>query len=174
VTGFGPFGTVQDNPSAKIAESLNQPHEVLEVSYRAVDTFLNRLDPESFDLWLMLGVAASRPKLSLELFGRNVRHGADVLGDAKDGSIDPSGPLLLFSTIWSPELVADVMFFGRQQVATSMDAGNYLCNYILYRGLSRFPNKHVGFLHVVVPERVEIQRQVEIARFALASAAERT
>ena len=57
VTGFGSFGEVIENPSAALAASSGCSYEVLEVSFEAVDQFLERLDRGSFDKLLLLGVA---------------------------------------------------------------------------------------------------------------------
>jgi pyrrolidone-carboxylate peptidase len=170
VTGLGPFMEVTDNPSARVACDMEQPCQILEVSYQAVDVFVNRLDHASFDYWLMLGVASARPKVSLELFARNIRKGKDVLGNENRGEIQAGGPLLLPSTLWTPEIAAELLVERPKEVAASMDAGTYLCNYLLYRGLERFPTKRVGFMHVVNPDQVGIDRQVEISRRALSLA----
>ena len=103
----------------------------------------------------------------MEMFARNERKGDDVRGHENLGPIDDRGPLLLPSTLWTPELATDLLLFAPREVATSLDAGTFLCNYLYYRGLERFPGKRVGFLHVVMPGVVSLDRQVEICRRVL-------
>lgn len=168
VTGFGPFRNVTENPSAKLAEGCGRPFQVLEVAYDAADAFLEGLSPEGFDTLLMLGVASGRSRLTPELFARNVRHGeADVRGQTLPGPIEEGQPLLLESTLWNAHLLAEVeVGFG---LFASMDAGGYLCNYLSYRALRRFPSKRVGFLHVPPFDKVPQERQAEILAGVLES-----
>lgn len=163
VTGFGPFGTVTENPSARLAETCGQPFEVLEVAYAAADAFVERLDPNSFDALLMLGVAVGRHEPTPELFARNWRgavpdvHGIDIPGPIEEGQ-----PLLLEATLWDPHLLAALeVDLG---LHTSLDAGSYLCNYLSYRALRKFPDKKVGFLHIPTFKAMKEERQVEILK----------
>lgn len=161
MTGFGPFGTVTDNPSGHLAEGCGRPHEVLEVSYEAADRFVRELDPDRFDVLLMLGVAARRKKITPELYARNWRGEVpDVHGVTMPGPIEEGEPLLIESTLWTPHLMADLIV--ALNVETSMDAGNYLCNYLSYRALRRFTTKKVGFLHVPPFQEIPEERQAEV------------
>src|SRR3954453_19985460 len=93
VTGFLGFEGFDVNPSALLAERCGRRFELLEVSYSAVDAFLDRLDPHSFDRWLMLGVAGKSSRMRTENFGRNVIGARnDVRGSATIGEIEPGGP----------------------------------------------------------------------------------
>lgn len=166
VTGFGPFNEIDENPSAKLAEGCGQPARILPVSYRAVTDFLAGLQPAWFDVLLMLGVATKRDHLTPELFGRNYRGDhADVDGKSLKGEIDASGPLLVPSTLWTPELLSAILLDDRFR--ESMDAGEYLCNDIAYRAVRRFPDKRVGFLHVPPVEKMPLGEQAEALQFLL-------
>ena len=168
VTGFGPFGSVAENPSGLLAKGCERPFEVLEVAYEAVDAFVSGLNPEGFDTLLMLGVAVSRTHLTPELYARNWKGAvADVRGASLPGPIEEGEPLLLPSTLWNAHLVAELSV--RPGLFASMDAGSYLCNYLSYRALRRFPQKRVGFLHVPTFERVPQDRQTEILTQVLAA-----
>ena len=161
VTGFGPFGSVTDNPSGRLAEACGQPFEVLEVAYESADAFIQGLSPERFDTLLMLGVAVSRDRLTPELFARNWRGDTpDVRGKALPGPIEEGEPLLIESTLWTPHLLAGLEV--ADNLRTSLDAGSYLCNYLCYRALRHFPAKRVGFLHVPPFEKIAQERQKEI------------
>lgn len=161
VTGFGSFGSVEDNPSAHLARECGRECEVLEVAYAAADAFLAGLDPARFDTLLMLGVAVSRSRMTPELFARNACDGTpDVRGVVHDPVIEPGAPLLIESTLWNAHLLA-ALEVG-DDLHTSMDAGAYLCNYLSYRALRRFPTKRVGFLHVPPFERIPQARQAAV------------
>ncbi len=163
ITGFGPFGHVQENPSALLAAGSGLEHVVLDVSYQAAEEFVSGLDSSGFDQLLMLGVATGRKYLSLELFARNRRAGQDVHGHEGGGvEIEPGAPLLLESTLWTPEVASRAVETHLDRVQVSMDAGAYLCNYISYLALRKFPSKRVGFLHVVMPDAIALDEQKAI------------
>lgn len=159
ITGFGPFGSIIENPSSKLAALARRPHKVLEVAYAAVDDFLSGLDGESFDRLLMLGLASGRDRITPELYARNViGKSKDVRGKSRPGYIEAGSPLLLESTLWTPEVTSEIVAFD-PLTKISMDAGTYLCNYIEYQALRRFPKKLVGFLHVPTEDRVSLDMQ---------------
>ena len=140
VTGFGPFLGHSENPSAVLASGVGG--QVLEVSYGAVDEFLESVG--HFDSWLALGLAAKSSTLLYETVGRNAVSGVpDVLGEARGpGPIDPSGPWQVSASLWHG------MALESDLVRASTDAGGYLCNYLLYQALRQYPEKRIGFLHV--------------------------
>ncbi len=120
-------------------------HKILAVSYAAVTDFLNSVSEEDFDALLMLGVAPTRHRFEIEFFGRNMRGGApDVEGVSLPGTIDSEAPAIFGSTLWTPVVVNRL----GERVAVSRDAGDYLCNDLLFRTLSTFRSRAVGFLHV--------------------------
>jgi len=161
ITGFGAFKDVPENPSSKLAETSERPHQVLEVAFCAVDEFLAELSPDTFDRLLMLGVASKRDRLTPELFARNmIGEGPDMRGHSKEGYIQQGAPLLLESTLWTPEVTAEIVAYD-PRTKISMDAGDYLCNYLGYRAIQRFPSKRVGFLHVPSQENLPLSDQAE-------------
>ena len=156
VTGFRPWAAFTVNPSELLAESCGRPFERLEVSFAAVDEFLDRIAAAegAFDRLLMLGLNGGGTTVRLEWTARNhVGDGADVGGAVRGpGPIEPGGPPTLPTTLFdaSPPLAL---------FATSDDAGSYLCNYVYYRALRRLPHKRVGFVHVPPPEVVPLDAQ---------------
>lgn len=167
VTGFGSFPGVDDNPSAELARQSGEAHRILEVSYQAVEEFVRDLDPETFDRLLLIGVAASRDHLSLELFARNAYgRSLDVAGHARRGRILPDSPLLLPTTLFEAEGSAQILA-GEPRIRFSLDAGGYLCNFIYYRCLAAFPDKRIGFLHIPMPERIGLDVQAGLLRRVL-------
>ena len=168
MTGFGPFHKIAVNPSGWLAERSDRDYRVLEVSYRAVDEFIQTLNPNAFDRLLMIGVATTRQFITPELFARN--HHApvpDVTGEIRTLEIEPGAPLLLTSSLWHPERLSQA--YPGHPTRTSCDAGGYLCNYIAFRALRRFPEKEVGFLHIPTFETVSQSEQIGALHAILAA-----
>jgi len=111
------------------------------VTFAAADAILDQLSSESWDTLLMLGLASKSPVMRFETVAHNrIGATADVDGVAwGPGPIDPSGQSQLHATLWAG-LGAETESSER---GVTSDAGGYLCNYILYRALQRFPNKAV-------------------------------
>lgn len=154
VTGFGPFLSHGENPSAILAAGSGRPNDTIEVSYRAADEFIENLDPASFDAWLMIGLAAKAEKMRLETVARNrIGTTPDVRGEVHGpGPISPQKPPQLAANLWTGvALVAEDEAFE-----LSVDAGDYLCNYLLFRAIERFPDKKLGFLHVPPFEQMSL------------------
>jgi pyroglutamyl-peptidase len=161
VTGFGPFWDVAENPSAKLAEALNRPYQVIEVSYDTVEDFIFHLDPRSFDRLLLLGVAPGRSHLCAELFARNT-YGMrpDARGRGRTGPIQQVQPLLLGTTLFGEEALSEVLV-NDSRVRLSLDAGSYIGNFTYFKALVAFPSKQVGFLHVPPFEKISFEDQLD-------------
>jgi Pyrrolidone-carboxylate peptidase (N-terminal pyroglutamyl peptidase) len=157
VTGFGPFQGFTANPSETLAKAAGHHHAVLEVSYDAVDDFFNRLDPDSFDVLLMLGLHGSTTVMRLEVLAHNwIGSTRDVRGEAPTGFVQ-DGPPILAGTLWR-SLPLDHLL-EKEPLCLSYHPGSYLCNYIYYRALCLFPEKRVGFLHVPEEKALPLRRQ---------------
>lgn len=161
ITGYGPFEQIKDNISARVAERLGERYDILEVSYAAVDEYIASLDPNSFDAWLAMGHANNATKIRIEGLGRNqIGPRPDVRGEGRLNEAIRDGEEHRQATLWTAsELQAEC----DDWIATD-DAGGYLCNYVLFRGLETFPDKKVGFLHLPPPEAVPLETQVEIVK----------
>lgn len=158
VTGFGPFGEFGENPSQTLAERSGLPFEVLEVSFRAVDAFVDRIAAEPPDRLLLMGVAGGAARLRIEWVARN-RIGSlpDVRGEVYGpGRIDPRRPPNLAATLWPHEP------FGQacEHWEPSVDAGTYLCNYVFFRALEALPATRTGFLHVPPTDALSLDAQL--------------
>lgn len=145
VTGFGAFGPHDNNPSEYLAQNCGENHAVLRVTFQTVDDFLLNTEAQNCDAWLMIGVHGGAIKHHLETTARNViGHHPDVEGNIQGpGPIEPTAPQQLSATLWSPENLIET-----EHRQPSVSAGNYLCNYLFFRGLQTFPNKKIGFLHI--------------------------
>lgn len=156
VTGFGPFGKVKDNPSGWLARNSGRPFAELPVTFEAVDEFLAGFDPSGYRAVLHIGVAAGSRVMRLETRGRNIiGETADVSGAVQAGEITPFAPDLR-SRIWAD---GDAV---KGETRWSNNAGSYLCNYLLYRSLERFPDARIGFLHVPMFSAMPRERQQAI------------
>lgn len=162
VTGFGPFGQFDSNPSGWVAEELGQPFAVLPVSYAAVDAFLDDFVPSDTSAWLMFGVSKHAARLTLEQVGRNrIGPHPDIAGWTLGPAIlDCSGPPNLAATLWHLVPRSEIGEYGER----SVDAGDYLCNYLLYRALSRFPGLPIGFVHIPPDETMPRTETLSAAR----------
>ena len=154
VTGFGPFGTVKENPSAELARRLSArpPNgwevdcEVLPVEYRAAREAVQVLARRSYDAALLLGVHDRDTRMHLELFGRReVGPTPDMAGETVGPDWLPPGPERIGSTLFRLPLVQGL---GDSRVTWSYSAGGYLCNAWYYLALATPGAPPCGFVHV--------------------------
>lgn len=151
VTGFGPFGRVIDNPSARAALEVHGRRvagetvigRVLPVSYARASAEVSEVVAASGPVRLVvgLGVATNRGDVEVERTGRRTCDPArpDVDGVGVD---DLGGPELVPATI-------DVEALARALKARiSDDAGGYVCNAWLFRVAQALPDVPVGFVHI--------------------------
>ena len=168
ITGFGPFGSVVDNPTERLLRHLEAQdvagHDLtvcaLPTSFaRAPQAFKAAFETggrggQPFDLILMLGVAARSPAWRVESQGLN--QDAPAIPDV-DGftpphrEIVPGGAAHLPVTLPPQILLLAVESLGLP-VTLSDSAGQYLCNHLLYTALDLARRSHpiprTGFLHV--------------------------
>lgn len=146
VTGFGPFGSFEHNPSEVLARACAHPFQILRVAYHEVDRFLGTLDPSEQGSLLSLGVSASATAVRYELFGTNsVGPTPDVDGQVTPGPIWPGGPNRLGSSLFGPD---ETVSLQSNDILLSASAGDFLCNYLLFQALRLLPNWKVGFVHI--------------------------
>lgn len=152
VTGFGPFGEFESNPSEALASQSGMPFEILEVSFRAVDSFIGRIKTSPPECLLCIGLAAKAERFRFETIAHNkIGPGADVRGEMwGPGPIDPAGPPMHSGSLWEP-----IMLHESSMSEASMDAGGYLCNYLYFQALRQLPTANVGFLHVPPFEKID-------------------
>lgn len=164
LTGFEPFHTHPDNPSARAAGALDGaelgglgvrsallPVEP-QAAGEALDALLDDLRPDAV---LMCGLAAGRPQVTLERVALNVMDFRipDNAGNTyQDAPVSASGPAALSSTL---PLRAILAAWRETDIPgdISNTAGLYVCNFVLYRALQRLQaggraDVPCGFLHV--------------------------
>lgn len=162
VSGFGAFLDVQENPSKSLALELGYPCTTLDVRYEAVDNFLrDSIPPETTHL-LHLGVARRASTIRIETLAQNrIGPTPDVDGVAPGPApIDLRFPPNLHSTLFT-SLATPLPFEGTEW---SVDAGDYLSNYILFESLRLNPHLRVGFIHVPPFEAIPQEKQLDVLR----------
>lgn len=152
VTAFSP-----DPPGAALltARAIDPNATALRSSFNEVDRFLDRLEHESFDAWLMLADSTRAKKIVVEITARNLTNDQrDAEDAARPGVIEPDGPETLQAPLWTKTVVW-VPSLGWH---VSRDAGGHVANYALYRALRRFPNRAIGLAHVPAGSDANVDR----------------
>jgi pyroglutamyl-peptidase len=164
VTGFGPFPGAPDNPSGALAlrlARLRRPAfadiglhaHVFATSYAAVDRelpqLLRRLRPRAI---LMFGLAARTPHLRIETQARNA---VAVFPDAAHFAPPARSIVRRAAALRARLPLAALVRAARSHglmARASFDAGRYVCNYLLWRGLEAAARpggpQLVSFVHV--------------------------
>lgn len=167
LTGFEPFHTHPDNPSARAAQALDglelpggwQVHSALlpVEPHAAADMLLPLLDRLRPDAVLLTGLAAGRPQVTLERVAVNVMD-FDIPDNAGRTYRDApahthaQAPAAMLSTL---PLRAIQAAWEAAEVPghISNTAGLYVCNFVMYRALRHLEETGragvpCGFLHV--------------------------
>ncbi len=147
ITGFSPFPGAPANPTAALATRLARAGQrrgidciahVFATTYAAVDRELPRLiATHRPDAILMLGLAARRRHVSIELIARNRM--SVWFPDA--GGVVPARAAIAAGASAARRGRAEFSRLlaaaraTRVRTLPSRDAGNYLCNYVYWRAL---------------------------------------
>lgn len=163
VTGFGPFGRFESNPSESVARHLADVNEdvvagVLPVVYgegaSEALALLERVDP---DCVLSFGLNPTIGHFNLEEIAVNIR--ASELPDSDDNMmygepVEEGGPLALRSNL-SLLSIRKRLREGGIPARLSYSAGVYLCNEVFYTVLRwcGHTGKRGGFIHIPIASR---------------------
>jgi pyroglutamyl-peptidase len=163
LTGFEPFGTYKENPSAAVVEALDGRRvgglgirgAVLPVHHTETAAAVARLVEETRPRAIVqLGLAGGRARLALERVAVNVMDFeiADNAGYRAIGEpCVPGGPDAYFSTL-PLSAVLETLTAAGMPAYVSSTAGTYLCNQTFYttRHLleSRGMTTPAGFIHL--------------------------
>jgi len=164
VTGFEPFAGADDNPSARLAESLAYAEllagvevvsHVLPVSAARMPGRLHELlGAVRPDVVLGLGEARGSAVIRVERVAMNLLDFSTADNDGqmlRDTPVVPGGPPAYFTTLPAGELVSRIRE-ANVACEASLSAGAYLCNQMMYLSLhwaarqARAPR--FGFLHL--------------------------
>jgi pyroglutamyl-peptidase len=165
LTGFGPFPGTDSNATSELIVELTQAArtrfsqhdvigEVLPVEWRQAPKVLkDLLTGARAVLALHFGVAPEARGFQIELVGRNLRGARpDACGELpRCEAVIATGPAMLASTL-PAERILTRLARGGFPCCTSNNAGNYLCNALMYHSLAaaRMQQKPFmsGFVHV--------------------------
>lgn len=159
ICGFGPFAQAPDNPTGLAVERLNRDGWAPpggEAAYALLPTVWDEAPEAAFaalrdsraDAVLLTGVAVGAAGFRIETLARN--HASQTHADAAGrlwlrGMVDPHGPDTRPITAPVQALLEAITAEGLP-AALSSDAGDYLCNFTLYRVLAA--GRRTAFLHV--------------------------
>jgi len=164
LTGFGPFPGVPDNVSMRVVEALAYRARRLHPTHHFVTAELptewhagaqwltHLVDRHQPTLSLHFGVSRRAEAIVIETRARNACRAADATGSVPAcDRLDPDGPDERAVTVPSARIVARLKAAGLPAQLSS-DAGQYLCNAILFHVLSlhaasRMPGQ-AGFIHI--------------------------
>ena len=163
LTGFEPFGSYKDNPSAEVAEALDGRtvgddtvrSAVLPVHHARAAAVVARLVQDATPRAIVhLGLAGGRARIALERVAVNLMDFeiADNAGYRATGeACVPGGPAAYFSTLPLEAMLEALTAHGVPAYLSST-AGTYLCNQTFYttrhRLASRGPDIPAGFIHL--------------------------
>jgi pyroglutamyl-peptidase len=159
VTGFVPWGKHRVNPSGELASAVGG--HLLPVHFDDATRELRRLirkhRPETV---LMLGLAAGRKRINLELVALNVEFDRGRWRRIRKG-----GSLALMSRLPLDRLLTGLRR-ARVPATLSFHAGTYVCNRVFYEALSATPVP-CGFVHVPPFKAMSRPRQLRAIRTIL-------
>ena len=156
VTGFGPFRNHAENPSAELARQLSDHNCILTVTYPAVETFARSLKSIESDTILCLGLNARLEEPVFELYAHN-KIGSEPGSSGRQhtrSAIRKSGPMTLGQTLARPDQLPSL------PLPMSYSPGDYLCNFLLYSLLIRYPERKIGFVHIPLFDKMPQQAQL--------------
>jgi pyroglutamyl-peptidase len=175
ICGFGAFPAAPRNPAQAVIEALaadgwspsgaHAAYLPLPVAWRAsVEAVLARLANDPFDAVLVVGVAVEADAFRIETLARNiVAQRPDELGETwHAATVDTELAEIIPVTAPAADMLAALQRAGLP-ARLSQDAGDYLCNFTLYRLLAAAAAPRVAFLHI--PQALEC---AEGATFSLA------
>ena len=159
LTGFGAFPGVDSNATAELIPQLAEAararfpeheviDEVLPVEWNRAPQALKRLlGRAGAVLALHFGVSPEVTGFQIELVGRNVRGPRqDAMGELPAcEAVVAAGPAILASTLPAERIVARLTR-GGYPCCTSNNAGNYLCNALMYHSITAARSLPAPFL----------------------------
>lgn len=168
VTAFEPYGGDIANSSMLILNEMPNYIDDILIKTLVIPTSFNQsfkvlkeyLDNNEVDYILMLGQAAKRNNISLEIRAKNnlLENKLDNDGKTIIGSkLDINGEDFYYTKFNSTNLITPIFKRGLP-IEISSYAGEYVCNYIYYKALKELPHKSL-FIHT--PKVIEQDNENE-------------
>ncbi len=171
LTGFGAFGNNLINPTEAVVKTLSQDPQILPfilpVVYDSCSTILDNVDAE---IYLHLGLAASRSQLTLEKFAYNTKSAPipDNAGVICSGEkILPSQPDILQTPFNLEKLINSLEQEGIPS-SLSTDPGRYVCNNIYFHSLAK--GRKALFVHLPPFEKLPLATAVKAVKIIIKNA----
>ena len=173
ITGFGPFGSIINNPSSilgqKLSEQLNSKGYTSEfIQLRTaikdcIEFYENKSDPNT--LIIHIGVNSGIKRINIEFQGFN--EAIFSIPDA-DGA-QPFHEKIINdypyqSSIRNKVDLQSIIDQYRDSIDPSYSAGRYICNYIYFLALyySGIKSKGCVFVHIPLFENLSLDKQLNI------------
>lgn len=160
LTGFGPFGGAERNPSAEavaeVARTYDGRHRLitttLPVAFARAARHLRALIAEHDpDAVVATGLAGGSDRVAVERIGINLIDARIPDNDGEQPVDEPSeagGPAARFATLPAKRIVRALEDAGIP-ARPSLSAGSYVCNHVLYTALSAVrADARAGFVHL--------------------------
>ncbi len=151
ITGFVPFSNNEINPSELVLKELSNKYStlLLPVSYDKAPALLKKaILKEKPDIIISLGLAANRPKISLEIIGINYKGASIPDNDGiliKGEKIDDTLSDGIITELDINSLV-DTLKNNNIDSYVSTTAGTYICNLVYFTALNY--TKKSLFIHL--------------------------
>ena len=181
-TGFGAFPGAPENPTGmfvnedrmvKVArlKGVDLITQVLPVEYALLDVWQEALDIVRPDAILHFGLAARAETIRVETTAHNnaAPYRRDAADDLPLRILDAEGPSIRRVNLPVDELMQAIAATGLF-VRRSVDAGDYLCNAILYASLQWCAQNRgtmAGFIHVPMDSAERLRPAYEAAVAAM-------
>ncbi|KAL4498356.1 hypothetical protein ABPG72_013162 [Tetrahymena utriculariae] len=180
VTGFGPFGDVDDNPSSQLLKSITDVEkeqlniidvDTLEVSMKGVQQYHNRL--KNLDLimdesciFLHFGVRRDIQKIYLEQCSYNnanfrMRDRQNEQPKNTKISEDQELDQCNYTVVNCNQLLESNQYL-KEKCTLSTDPGRFLCNYVYFKTKIEYPNCPSLFIHVPHFTTIDFETQKNI------------
>lgn len=160
ITGFGPFLSNKENPSAEICRRLSEVETPLELVgvklpvcyHHAARELLTHLKKHKPDAIMSLGLAADRELIEFEKIAINFRNSTSPDNSgvvAENQMIDPEAPDGLMTTLPYKKMIGELSKIGIQS-KLSLSAGSYVCNEVFFELMkyAQLRNLPAGFIHL--------------------------
>lgn len=170
ITGFGPFGDLSSNPSEKLINSLKSELQdelyrlfVLPVSYDYCSSWSENNISQKTSLLIHFGVSVKSETILLERTGRNIiGSSSDIDGESPERKILDEEVDVIQSGLDLISVKSEMNSNGFD-CDISDNAGDYLCNFILFKSL-RVAQDRTLFVHVPPEKELSIE---ELKTFTL-------
>jgi len=185
VTGFGPFGPNNINPSQYISENLSGMiidnasiiGLTLPVNYsESAEIIIDAIDEYEPILVISLGLAANYKSIEIEKIAWNLKRIEDNKWPYyKIKFIDPQGPFFRVSDLPCFRIVSNIQK-ENISVGTSIYGGLYICNALQYNVLNHIKENNLkimaGFIHVPLlksqnPEGMDLDEMISAIKIAI-------